>query len=162
MQRVRLPADIELEDRLAFGLTARQLSIVALTGLLAYGLYALAASHFPPPVAAAAAAPVALCGLFLALGRRDGLSGDRLALAARAEALEKVAATMTNPALQRAALGHARFLRELGAGEEVRRREILLVIVTRARERQQAQTALERRAGEAIELLHAAGVELRI
>src|SRR5262249_45037455 len=83
-------------------------------------------------------------------------------LAARAEALEEVAATMVNPALQRAALGHARFLRELGGGEKGRRRKIPLAIVTRARERAQAQTAVERRAGEAIELLHAAGVELRI
>ena len=29
-QRVRLPADIELEDRLAFGLTARQLNVLDL------------------------------------------------------------------------------------------------------------------------------------
>src|SRR5262249_39006912 len=82
MARVRLPADIELEDRLAFGLSARQLSILALTGLFAYGLFALAASRVPSPLAAAAAAPVALFGLLLAPGPRRGLSGDRLALAA--------------------------------------------------------------------------------
>ena len=44
------------------------------------GLAALALGW--PPVAAAAAAPVALVGAALALGQRDGLSGDRLALAA--------------------------------------------------------------------------------
>ena len=44
----------------------------------------------------------------------------------------------------------------------MRRREILLVLAARASDRQAAQTALERRAAEAIELLRAAGVELRL
>lgn len=37
--RVRLPADVELEDKLAFGLTARQLFLLGATALLSYGLY---------------------------------------------------------------------------------------------------------------------------
>jgi hypothetical protein len=263
--RVRLPADVELEDRLAFGLTFRQLTIVGLTALLGYGLFTSVSAFAPLPLAAAAAAPVALAGALLALGRRDGLSADRLTLLAarhlarpkrqvpapegipaplpgtparpalapldlpvrsvlrsglveladgsyclllrassasfalrseeeqaalveafgrflnstadpleiviasepvdldaRAEALQRAALELPNAALRRTALGHARFLAQLGAGEEVRRREILLVLTsTRARERSTAQTALERRAGEAIELLRAAGVELR-
>jgi len=36
------------------------------------------------------------------------------------------------------------------------------VLAARARDRQAAQTALERRAADAIELLRAAGVELRL
>src|SRR5213079_1417242 len=52
-------------------------------------------------------------------------------------------------------------LAELAAREGVRRREILLVLSTRAREKQNAQLELKRRAGEAQELLRAAGVELR-
>jgi len=82
MERVRLPSDVELEDRLAFGLTARQLAILAPTAIVAYALFALAGSRLPLPLAAAAAVPVAFAGAALALGHRDGLSGDRLALAA--------------------------------------------------------------------------------
>ena len=265
IERVRLPADIELEDRLAFGLTFRQLTVLVLAALLAYGVFISASSFLPLPVAAAAAAPVALAGALLALGRRDGLPADRLALIAaryfsrprrrvlapeglptqlphspstpalapldlpvrtvlrsgvveltdgsyclllrasstsfalrseeeqaalveafgrflnsvadplevviasepvdleaRAEACERAALELPNAALRRAALGHARFLSQLASGEEVRRREILLVLAARARDRQAAQTALERRAAEAIELLRAAGVELRL
>jgi hypothetical protein len=80
--RIRLPADVELEDRLAWGLTARQLAILVLTALLCYGIFAATASALPLPIAVALAAPLALVGVALALGRRDGLSGDRLALAA--------------------------------------------------------------------------------
>lgn len=265
-ERVRLPADVELEDRLAFGLTLRQLTILALAALLAYAVYSFAASLVPLPFALAAAAPLAIAGGVLALGHRDGLPADRLALAAarflarprrrvlapewspaplpglparpqlaplelpvrtllrsglveleggcfclllrasstsfalrseeeqaalveafgrflnsladplqivvssepveleaRAEALQRAALELANAALRRAALGHARFLSQLAAGEQVRRREILLVLSsTRARERKAAETALERRAAEAIELLRAAGVELRL
>ena len=264
-ERVRLPADVEIEDRLAFGLTFRQLTVLVLTALLAYGIFVSASSFLPLPAAAAAAAPVALAGALLALGRRDGLPADRLALIAaryfsrprrrvlapeglptplahspstpalapldlpvrtvlrsgvveltdgsyclllrasstsfalrseeeqaalveafgrflnsvadplevviasepvdleaRAEACERAALELPNAALRRAALGHARFLSQLASGEEVRRREILLVLAARARDRQAAQTALERRAADAIELLRAAGVELRL
>jgi hypothetical protein len=264
-ERVRLPADVELEDRLAFGLTFRQLAVLGLAALPAYGVFTLASALAPLPLAAAAAATLALAGALLALGRRDGLPADRLALIAarflsrprrrvpapegipaplpgapkrpalapldlpvrtvlrsglveltdgtfclllrasstsfalrseeeqaalveafgrflnsvadplevvivsepvdldaRAEALERAALELPNAALRRAALGHARFLSQLASGEEVRRREILLVLATGARERQAAQTALERRAAEAIELLRAAGVELRL
>jgi hypothetical protein len=263
-QRVRLPADIELEDRLAFGLTARQLLLLGATAIAAYGAYALAAALVPLPVAVAAAAPLALAGSLLALGRFESLPADRLALAAlrhlrrprrrvlaphglpmplrslpaplalaplqlpvrailrsglvelegssfclllrasgtgfvlrseeeqaalveafgrflnalaepieiivRSEPvdlapvlarLEEQAAVQPVAALAEAARSHLRFLAELAAREGVRRREILLVLVTRARDKQVAQTELERRAGEAHDLLRAAGVELR-
>src|SRR6266540_3907070 len=107
MERVRLPADVELEDRLAFGLTARQLLLLFATALAAYGDYSFAASLMPLPLAAAARA-------------------------------------------------HLRFLTELGAREGVRRREILLVLSIRARDKQNAQRELTRRAGEAQELLRPA------
>jgi hypothetical protein len=265
IERVRLPADIELEDRLAFGLTFRQLTILGLAALLGYGVFTSVSALLPLPLAAAAATPVALAGTVLALGRRDGLPADRLALIAarylsrprrrvlapegipaplagtpkrpalapldlpvrtvlrsglveltdssfclllrasstsfalrseeeqaalveafgrflnsaadpleiviasepvdldaRAEALQRAALELPNAALRRAGLGHARFLSQLASGEEVRRREILLVLsITHARDRQAARTTLERRAAEAIELLRAAGVELR-
>src|SRR6266511_4170701 len=86
MERVRLPADVDLEDRLAFGLTARQLLLLFATALTAYGGYAFAASLMPLPLAVAAAAPLALAGTLLALGRFESLPADRLALAAPARA----------------------------------------------------------------------------
>jgi len=261
--RVRLPADVELEDRLAFGLTARQLCLLGATALIAYTLYTLAAPALPLPIAIALCCPVVIAGSVLALGRRDGLPADRLArfalrhvlsprrrllapdglpaplpgeprrtpvapldlpvrtvfrsglvelsdgsfclvmrsasgsfalksdeeqaalvdafgrflnsvtdpvaiyvrsepvdLAERAAALDEKADTLDEPALGEAAHAHAHFLRELPAGGELRRREILLLICTRARDAAGARSALERRAGETTELLRAAGVEL--
>lgn len=81
-QRIRLPADVELEDRLAFGLTARQLLILSTTAVICYGVFASVGSLLLLPVAAVLTTPLGLAGVALALGRRDGLSGDRLALAA--------------------------------------------------------------------------------
>ena len=86
MAAVKVPADVELEDRLAFGLTARQLALLAATALSAYGaLPAPAAPLLPTPLAARrAAAVVTVGGMLLALVRHDGLSGDQLALASPA------------------------------------------------------------------------------
>lgn len=261
--RVRLPADVELEDKLAFGLTARQLALLAVSALLTYGLYTVLSSLVPLPVAAAVCAPAAVVGVVLALGRKDGLPADRIARLAlrhlasprrrllapegipaplpgerrrraaapldlpvrtvyrsglveltdgsfsvvlraasgsfalksdeeqaalveafgrflnsvsepvaiyvrsepvnlddRADALEQTAATIALPQLADAALAHARFLRQLPAGGELRRRELLLLLCTRARETAAARTTLERRAQETRDLLRAAGVEL--
>lgn len=93
--RVRLPADVEMEDRLAFGLTARQLVILGVAALASYGVYAAAGSVLPLPIAVALAAPTAIAGVALALGRHAGLSGDRIALAAArhlTQARQRVAA----------------------------------------------------------------------
>lgn len=261
--RVRLPADVEVEDRLAFGLTARQLCLLGATGLIAYALYTLAAPALPLPLAAAICGPVVVAGSVLALGRRDGLPADRLArlalrylttphrrllapegipaplageprrprvapldlpvrtvlrsglvelsdgsccvvlragsgsfalkadeeqaalveafgrflngltepaaiyvrsepvdLAARADTLETQAATLAPAELSEAARAHARFLRELPEEGGLRRREILLLLITRARDTGNARSTLERRARETSELLRAAGVEL--
>jgi hypothetical protein len=80
--RVRLPADIELDDRLAFGLTARQLLILAATAATAYGVFLATASLLPVTARIVLAVPVAAIGALLALGRRDGQTGDQLALGA--------------------------------------------------------------------------------
>lgn len=79
---IRVPADVELEDRLAFGLTGRQLAILAAAFACAYAVEALTASLAPRPVALAAAALTGAAGLALALVRRGGLRGEALALAA--------------------------------------------------------------------------------
>jgi hypothetical protein len=75
--------------------------------------------------------------------------------------LQEQAELLPVPALREAAEGHLRFLAELAARQGVRRREILLVLSTRAREKHGAQLELRRRAGEAQQLLRAAAVELR-
>jgi hypothetical protein len=261
-ERIRLPADVELEDRLAFGLTARQLVILAATAVVAYAVFAAAGSALPTVVAGILAAPFAFVGVTLALGRLDGLSGDRLALAAarhlaqptrrvvapegvparlpgpgvgpavsllqapvvaifasgvveladgsfcllcratgtswalrseeeqqalveafgkwlnslsepaaitvrsepvdvteRAGQLERATAGLPHPALRYCAETYARYLAQLG-DEGLRRRQIVLVLSTRARECEAARGTLERRASEATGLLRAAGVEL--
>jgi hypothetical protein len=78
---VKLPADVELEDRLAFGLTGKQLALLAATALSAYGAFLTLAPLLTAPVALAAAVLVALAGILVAFVRHDGLSGDQLALA---------------------------------------------------------------------------------
>ena len=81
MAGVKLPADVELADRLAFGLTGKQLAILAASAVTGYGAYLLIGALLPAPFAVAALTLVALAGGLLALARHDGLSGDQLALA---------------------------------------------------------------------------------
>jgi PrgI family protein len=260
---VRLPADIEMEDRLAFGLTARQLVILGIAALVSYGVYAAASSVLPLPVAAALAMPTAVVGVALALGRLAGLSGDRIALAAarhltksrrrvagerlpgrlvdapeqpgvsllrvpvravlasgvvelvdgtsalllaaagtnwalrseeeqaaladayakwlnsliepttitvrsepvdltgHASAIEDASRALPHPALRHCGHTYAQFLAELAReGDGLRRRQIVVVLSTRNRKREEAKSELERRAGETTGLLAAAGVEL--
>ena len=80
--RVRVPADLDRPDPILAGLSARQLTILAGFGLTAWILAGLAEPLLGLPVAAILAAPVALAGLGLALGWRDGIGLDRLAQAA--------------------------------------------------------------------------------
>jgi hypothetical protein len=262
-QRVRLPADVEMEDRLAWGLTARQLVILVVSAIVCYAIFE-AASALPMPLPAMFTTPFALVGVGLALGRLDGLSGERIALAAarqltqpklriaapdgvpeklpdapaqpavsllrmpvkailgsgvveladgtsalllaasgtswalrsseeqaaladaygkwlnslvapcaitvrseavdlteRAQAIERTAPSLPHPELERCAREYAQFLANFAAeGEGLRRRQILLVLSTHAREREAASADLERRAGESENLLRAAGVTL--
>lgn len=79
MTSVRIPADIDRDDRLLAGLTGRQLLVlaagVAAVAVVVDGL----GGAVPGPVVAAAACPPALVSLAMAFGRVDGLPGDRLA-----------------------------------------------------------------------------------
>jgi len=81
-RRVRIPADMDRPDRILAGLTARQLAILAAVGVILWASYAGLSRFVPLPVFGALGAPVAVAALSLALGRRDGLSLDRFALAA--------------------------------------------------------------------------------
>lgn len=78
----RIPADINQPDKIAYGLTIRQLLIVALTGGIAAAIYYLFHQLLPVVILAAILLPLIALGIAIALGKRDGLSLDRFALAA--------------------------------------------------------------------------------
>ncbi len=82
----RIPADVARPDRIAFNLTARQLAVLATTGLLAWLLATTAQLLVPSLVADALALPLVAVGAALALGQHDGLGLDQLALAALLQA----------------------------------------------------------------------------
>ncbi|WP_206789624.1 PrgI family protein [Amycolatopsis sp. MtRt-6] len=79
---VRIPADVDRPDRVLGPLTARQLAILGVTGLLLYTFYNATHSLIPLPLFLVFAAPIALAVTVVALGRRDGISLDRLLVAA--------------------------------------------------------------------------------
>jgi hypothetical protein len=79
---VSIPADVERDDKILFGLTGRQVAILSATGAAIWLAYAAVGQRLPLPVFAALALPVVAAGALLAWGRRDGISADRLALAA--------------------------------------------------------------------------------
>jgi PrgI family protein len=122
---VRLPANVELEDRLAFGLTGRQLAILAATLVCAYGAESLLAELLPTPLALAAALLVAAAGLVLSLARHAGLRGEQLALALAHFALaprrlvlapEGLPAPLPGPGSRRVAALEPPVARILGSG----------------------------------------------
>jgi hypothetical protein len=78
---VRIPADLDRPDRILGGLTARQLAILTGGGVAAWTLMGLLEALVGRPAAAVLAAPLALAAMALALGWRDGLPLDRLAVA---------------------------------------------------------------------------------
>ncbi|XVV10888.1 PrgI family protein [Actinoplanes sp. CA-131856] len=80
--RARMPADVDAADKIAYGLTFRQLAILAVAAVLGYG--AFQALHHVVPIPVLAGGAVVLGGLVfgLAVGRRDGLPMDAWLLAA--------------------------------------------------------------------------------
>ena len=81
-QPVRIPADVDREDRVIGPLTARQLLILAVTGIVLYGLYTLTRAFVPLVGFLIVAIPIGVTAAFLALGQRDGITMDRLVMAA--------------------------------------------------------------------------------
>jgi hypothetical protein len=79
---VAVPADIDAPDRIAWGLTARQLAILAVAGAAAWAAYRALAGTVPPGLLLAAAIPAAGVVAVVVLGRRDGLPMDRWLAAA--------------------------------------------------------------------------------
>lgn len=81
VQPVRIPADVDQEDKIVAGFTARQVAILLGTGVLLYAAYVLVGNRVPLVVCAAVALPVAMAGILLATARHDGLPLDRYLLA---------------------------------------------------------------------------------
>ncbi|MEU4767689.1 PrgI family protein [Actinosynnema sp. NPDC023794] len=79
---VRIPADVDMHDRVLGPLTARQLAVLAATGTVLYLIWLATRAFLPIPVFAAFAAPVGAAAAMLALGKRDGMPLDTLLLAA--------------------------------------------------------------------------------
>ncbi|MEU9740230.1 PrgI family protein [Micromonospora chersina] len=80
--RVRMPADVDAPDKVLYGLTFRQLAILAVAALVFYGAWRTLHAFVPALVLVGAA--VVLGGLVfgVAVGRRDGLPLDVWLLAA--------------------------------------------------------------------------------
>lgn len=81
-QPVRIPSDVDREDRVIGPLTARQLLIISVTGIVLYATYTATRSFVPLAVFLIVAIPIGATAALLALGQRDGVTLDRLALAA--------------------------------------------------------------------------------
>jgi len=79
---VRIPSNVDMPDRVIGPLTARQLTILTLTGLVLYAGWAATRALVPVPVFLILAMPIAATATVLALGRRDGLPLDQLMIAA--------------------------------------------------------------------------------
>ncbi|MGH7748205.1 MAG: PrgI family protein, partial [Candidatus Dormibacteria bacterium] len=79
---VRIPADVDMPDRLIGPLTARQVAILAVTGLVLYTVWTLTRTVVPMPAFLVLAIPLGASAAVLALGQREGISLDRMLLAA--------------------------------------------------------------------------------
>jgi hypothetical protein len=79
---VRIPADVEREDRLLGSLTARQLAILGVAGVVLWITFTATRHVVPIAIFGMIAFPVGVLAALLALGRADGLSADRFAVAA--------------------------------------------------------------------------------
>lgn len=79
---VRIPAEVERDDRVLANLTARQLAIVAVTAAVLYGGWVATRAVLPALVYAVIAVPIGVAVTAVALGSRDGIGLDRLLLAA--------------------------------------------------------------------------------
>ncbi|PXY25450.1 PrgI family protein [Prauserella muralis] len=79
---IRIPSNVDREDRVLANFTARQVLILSVTGLLLYSLWSVTRSFVPLAGYLVVAIPLGATAATLVLGRRDGLPLDRLLLAA--------------------------------------------------------------------------------
>ncbi len=85
---VRIPADVDREDRILAGFTARQVAVMAVTGLLLYGGWLLTRAFLPVLAYLVVAIPIGVVVSALVVVRRDGLTLDRLLLAGLRQRLQ--------------------------------------------------------------------------
>jgi hypothetical protein len=76
--RARVPLDVDLEDRLLYGLTPARLAYFVLAGLT--GLAIWSSEWMPPVVRGALAAIAIVCGGAMAWGRWRGRAADAWAI----------------------------------------------------------------------------------
>jgi len=88
MNEIRIPSNVDQPDKLLAGLTARQLAILSVTGLLLYAGWSTTRTVVPTLAFLIVAIPIGATAAVLALGQRDGLSLDRLLLAAVRQRLQ--------------------------------------------------------------------------
>ncbi len=74
--RTRMPADVDAPDKVAYGLTWRQLAILAVAGMLFYGAWNALRTVVPPQVIVVVGAVLGAALFGLVVGRRDGLPLD--------------------------------------------------------------------------------------
>ncbi|MEV0726963.1 PrgI family protein [Micromonospora purpureochromogenes] len=77
-----MPADVDAPDKVLYGLTFRQLAILAVAALVFYGAWRVLHQVVPAPVLVGAAVVIGGLVFGVAVGRRDGLSLDAWLLAA--------------------------------------------------------------------------------
>lgn len=80
--KARIPADIDMADRIFAGLTARQLAILAVHGLVMFAIWQAASTRLPLAAAAVATVPVGALGAAWATAKVDGQTPERVARAA--------------------------------------------------------------------------------
>src|SRR5690242_15978630 len=82
MVQANIPADFDAPDRVLYGLTVRQVVILAATGGALWLAYHVTTPMVPPLVFGVVALPMLGLAAAVALGRRDGISMDRWLAAA--------------------------------------------------------------------------------
>lgn len=75
--RARMPADVDAPDKVMYGLTFRQLAILAVVAVVFYGGWKSVHRLVPPPVLAGGGLLLGALAFGVVVGRRDGLSLDR-------------------------------------------------------------------------------------
>jgi hypothetical protein len=81
MTEIRIPSDIDQEDRIIGTLTARQLGLIAVPAVALWLLYSATKTIVPTLVFVPVAVIISAAIGALVVGRRDGLSMDRFVLA---------------------------------------------------------------------------------
>lgn len=78
---VKIPSDVDMADRIIWGLTGRQVVVLGATTLLAYSGYLLLEGVLPLVVLAVLEMLIGALGTAVAFGRPDGVAAERLLLA---------------------------------------------------------------------------------